>query len=180
MKKIFLIIALLYSVNGFSQIKEASLKASGLTCSLCSKAIYKALTAIQFINEVKPNIQNSTYIISFKSGVQPDFDLIAKAVTNAGFSVAQLKLVVNFDNISINNNMHIKIENKEFHFLNVHNETLKGDRTIILIDKNFISARDYKKYSSLDEMKCYQTGVVEDCCPKKDSKKGERIYHVTI
>ncbi len=43
-------------------IKKVSLVASGLTCSMCSKAIFKALTKLDFVEEVKVDIAKSMYI----------------------------------------------------------------------------------------------------------------------
>jgi copper chaperone CopZ len=180
MKNIFVIIALLLSSSLFAQVKQADLQASGLTCSMCSKAIYKALVALPFVKEVKPDIQTSTYAITFKEGIQPNFDAIGKAVVDAGFSVAKLKATINFNEASVQNDAHIKVGDETFHFLHVDKQTLYGDVTVSLVDKNFVTAKEFKKYNQYTAMKCYATGVMESCCSKNLGKTGTRIYHVTI
>ena len=50
---------LLITVAASAQIKSVSLQASGLTCSMCSKAIYKSLSAISFVQSVDSDIKNS-------------------------------------------------------------------------------------------------------------------------
>ncbi len=71
-------------------IKKVSLVASGLTCSMCSKAIFKALTKLDFVDEVKVDIEKSKFVLSFKSGKTVVIDQIKSAVADAGFSVQSI------------------------------------------------------------------------------------------
>jgi copper chaperone CopZ len=71
-------------------IKKVSLVASGLTCSMCSKAIFKALTKLDFVDEVKVDIEQSKFVLTFKSGKTVVIDQIKSAVADAGFSVQSL------------------------------------------------------------------------------------------
>lgn len=71
-------------------IKKVTLVASGLTCSMCSKAIFKALTKLDFVEEVKVDIEKSMYILAFKTGKKVEIDQIKSAVTDAGFGVKTL------------------------------------------------------------------------------------------
>ena len=71
-------------------IKKVSVLASGLTCSMCSKAIFKALSKLDFVEEVKVDIEQSKFVLSFKSGKTVVIDQIKSAVADAGFSVQSL------------------------------------------------------------------------------------------
>ena len=71
-------------------IKKVTLMASGLTCSMCSKAIFKTLTKLDFVEEVKVDIEKSMYILTFKTGKKVEIDQIKLAVTGAGFGVQSL------------------------------------------------------------------------------------------
>ena len=71
-------------------IKKVSLVASGLTCSMCSKAIFKALTKLDFVDEVKVDIELSKFVLTFKSGKTVVIDQIKAAVADAGFSIQSL------------------------------------------------------------------------------------------
>ena len=71
-------------------IKKVTLVASGLTCSMCSKAIFKALSKLEFVEEVKVDIEKSMYILAFKTGKKVEIDQIKSAVTDAGFGVQSL------------------------------------------------------------------------------------------
>lgn len=73
-----------------AEIKKVTLVASGLTCSMCSRAIFKALTSLDFVADVKVDIEQSKYILSFKSDKKVVIDQIKSAVTDAGFGVQSL------------------------------------------------------------------------------------------
>lgn len=180
MKNILIICCMLVALSTNAQFKQANLQASGLTCSMCSKAIFKALSAVPFIEKVDSDIKNSAYLITFKSNMPVDFDALKAAVTNAGFSVAHLTITANFNNVKVQNDAHVLLQGKTLHFLNVPSQTLNGSKTFTIVDKNFAATKDYKKYAQFTTMKCYQTGVMESCCEKKDGASGTRVYHVTI
>lgn len=170
MKNIIIAAFLLMAVSSRAQIKNASLQASGLTCAMCSKAVYNALSKISFVEKVSPDIERSTYDISFKPDTKIDLDALSKAVVDAGFSVAQLKVATEFNNARVQNDAHLTLGNQSFHFLNVTPQTLNGTKTVTLLDKNFLSSKERKKFSKLTTMKCYETGVMD----------GQRVYHVTL
>ncbi|MGN6617982.1 MAG: heavy-metal-associated domain-containing protein [Ilyomonas sp.] len=162
-----------------TQISNATLTASGLTCSMCSKAIYKAITKVDFVDNVQANIKESNYTITFKPNADINFDALRKAVEDAGFSVAKLTVQMNFDNLSVKNDVMVKAGGENLHFLNVDAQTLNGKKTLTIVDSKFTSDKEHKHFSQYTNMKCYSTGVLESCCSKVGNA-GERIYHVTI
>lgn len=185
MKILILFISLL-AANIFSgathaqSVKKASLQASGLTCSMCSNAINKALQKIEYIETVKANIQNSSFDITFKPGAKVNFDDLKKKVEGAGFSVASLSASVYFDNAVVKNDAHITVDGMALHFLNIKEQVLSGTRDVKIIDKGFVSAKDYKKNGKYTTMECYKTGTAGSCCSKSGLAAGTRIYHVHI
>jgi copper chaperone CopZ len=170
MKNIFFITAVLFSFAAKAQVTKLSLQASGLTCSMCSNAINKAIKSLDFVDKVDANIKNSTFDIVIKPSSNVDFDKVKKKVEDAGFFVASFTAIVQFDNVAIANDAHVNVGTNDFHFLNVKNQTLSGNKTIKILDKGFVSAKEYKKNSSLTKMPCYKTG----------EENGKRIFHVTI
>jgi len=180
MKKIFFLIAILFSLVSGAQVRTVNLQASGLTCSMCSNAINKALKSLDFVEKVQANIKTSSFDISFKAGAKPDFDQLKKKVEDAGFSVAKFTATVHFDRVAVVNDNHVVIGDMVYHFLNVNDQTLNGDKVIRLLDKGFVSAKEYKKNSGLTKMECYKTGVAGPCCAKDNLPAGKRIFHVTI
>lgn len=161
---------LVVSITAKAQVTKVSLQASGLTCSMCSNAINKGLKSLDFVDKVDANIKNSTFNIWFKPNAAVDFDKLKNKVEGAGFFVASFTATVHFDNIAVANDTHVDLGANTFHFLNVKTETLSGDKTIRLLDKGFLPAKEYKKNSSLTKMDCYKTGEAN----------GKRVFHVTI
>lgn len=180
MKSIILISAVLFSLNVVGQVSSANLQASGLTCSMCSNAINKALKSIAYVADVKADIKNSSFEISFRPNAKVDFDELKKKVEGAGFHVAKLTARVRFDNQKIEDNSHVTAGNMVFHFLNVKDQTLNGETSVQILDKGFVSAKEFKKNERYTKMDCYKTGVAEACCTKAGMIAGSRIFHVTI
>lgn len=180
MKKILFIAAVMFSLAASAQVTEVSLQASGLTCSMCSNAINKSLKTIGFVEKVDANIKTSTFQVTFKPGSKVDFDQLKKKVEDAGFFVAKLEANIRFDNNVIEADEHLSRNGITFHFLNAKGQTLNGIKTVRIMDKGFVPAKEYKKNSRLTTMECYKTGVAESCCAKDGLASGTRILHVTI
>ncbi len=163
-----------------AQFTKANLQASGLTCAMCSKAIDNALKQLSFIEAVKPDIKNSAFNIVFKEKAVVDIDALKNAVEDAGFFVAKLKITGSFSNTEVKNDQHINFAGSEFHFINVSDQVLNGEKEITVVDKNFLTATAFKKYSTATTMPCVKTGKAGSCCEKAGVAAGTRIYHVTI
>jgi len=181
MKKIiFILLIALTGLGAIAQFKTGTLQAAGLTCAMCTKAINETLKDLTFIKTVKADIKNSQFIIDFKEGTTVDPDALKRAVEDAGFSVAKLKLSLSFKNVQVDNDSHIKMGDKTYHFLDVRSQLLNGEKTITFVDKNFVLAREFKKYAGKTLMSCVQSGKAESCCTKEGITGNTRIYHVTI
>lgn len=179
MKSLLLVVTIfLLSARSNAQFTKAELQATGLTCAMCSNAINKALQALPFIQIVKSDIKNSAFHIVFKESSGMDIDEIRKAVEDAGFGVGSLKLTGNFDEVKIENDAHVQIGERNFHFLNVSGQVLSGEKTITVVDKDFLTAKQFKKFSTATKMKCLDTGKAGSCC--SGVAAGTRMYHVTI
>ena len=181
MKRLITVIVVLFlAVSLQAQFTKAKLQASGLTCSMCSKAVKVALEKVPFVEDVKVNIKDQEYALQFKSGADVDFDALKKAVEDAGFSVASLKFTASFTDVKIEKDKHLVLGGKNFHFLNGNNQVLNGERTISIVDKDFVSAKEFKKYSAASKHACVQTGKAGTCCQMEGIHADERVYHVTI
>jgi len=181
MKKLLLVLMVAFmAAPSQAQFTKATLQATGLTCAMCSNAINKALQAVPFVESVKADIKNSAFSMVFKAGAEVDIDALKTAVEDAGFSVGGLAVTGQFSETKIEKDQHIKIGTENFHFLNGGNQVLKGEQTIHVVDKNFVSEKQFKKYSSATKMSCMQTGKAAGCCEKGGMTAGERVYHVTI
>ena len=166
--------------TSFGQFTGASLKASGLTCAMCSKAVNVALEKVPFVKEVKANIKTQEYKLTFKEGNNVDFDALSKAVEDAGFSVASLKVTATFSGVMAEKDTHAEFNGINLHFLNGDKQELDGEKTVTLVDKNFLSAKEFKKYTASSKHQCVQNGKADECCTKDGIKENTRVYHVII
>jgi copper chaperone CopZ len=180
MKKLFFVLLVSFSFTAKAQINKASLQASGLTCSMCSKAVKTALEEVSFVEKVQVDIKNQQYNLTFKENTTIDLDALNKAVQDAGFSVAALKVTAALKNTKLAKDEHLVINGKTFHFLNAANQTVDGPVTFSVVDKGFVSAKEFKKYASLTKMACVQTGRMAKCCSAEGTSGDNRIYHVII
>jgi copper chaperone CopZ len=181
MRTLLLIIVItLLAVPSQAQFSKATLQATGLTCAMCNNAINKALQAVPFVESVRSDIRNAAFNIKFKSTAEVDIDALKKAVEDAGFSVGGLKLTGEFQNVKVENDRHVTIGNTSFHFLNITGQTLNGESTITVVDKNFLTTKQFKKFSSSTKTTCLQTGKAASCCAKDGIPAEARVYHVTI
>src|ERR1700712_4570426 len=116
MKNLIIITLLLFSVVANAQVKGVNIQASGLTCSMCSNAIFKALKTLDFVEKVDANIKTSSFDISFKPGAEIDFDKLKKKVEDAGFFVANFTVTYHCDGQAIANDKHVTVGKTIFHF----------------------------------------------------------------
>ncbi len=145
MKTIFFFIALFLSVAANAQVKKVSLQASGLTCSMCNNAINKALKTVNFVEKVDPDIKTATFEITFKPNSTIDFEILKKKVEGAGFFVSKFMATIQFKNVTIKDNLPVTIGDKTFQFINLKDQSLNGEKTIRVLNKGFVSSKEYKK-----------------------------------
>jgi len=149
MKKLLLLTLLAIAFNAKAQVQKVDLQASGLTCAMCSKAIYKAVSAISFVDTVKVDIEGSTYEIFFKKDNALDFDKIAGAVVDAGFSVAKFTAVVNFDKQVVDKNGLTTLDGIRYKIVSSAPANLQGSKKLRLVGKQFMLPKDFKKMTPL-------------------------------
>ncbi len=162
MKNILLVIALAISITTTAQVTKVSLQASGLTCSMCSNAINKALKTLDFIDNIDADIKNYTFEISFKSNSKVDFDKIKNKVEGAGFFVAGFVASINFDHLEIKENQPLAVGNYTLLFVKPGEQLLNGIKPVRILDKGFVGSKEYKRYAF----------------PASQTQQG--IYHVTL
>lgn len=151
MKKIIitLIILLFFTATIKAQYVKVELQAAGLTCSMCSKSIHKQLKTLSFIDSIGVNLDKATFIIFLKTNQLIDFKAIKLKVEDAGFSVASLNVFYNFKNYNVEANSAFSYNQSTFNFITTKLQILNGIVPFKIIDKGFISAKEFKKYSAL-------------------------------
>ncbi len=181
MYKIFITLAAVFSVSfAQAQFSSARLTAAGLTCSMCTRAIYNSLEKLPAVKKVDTDIRQSAFLIDFKESAMVDPDDLRTAVENAGFSVASLFLTAELDNTVIGEDAHVNINGKTFHFLKAKPGRLSGKQELKMADRNFVPAKEFRKLSAASDHACVETGRTEQCCVKTGASSNGRVYHVTL
>lgn len=171
---------LFFGVRANAQFTKASLQASGLTCSMCSKAVKQALQEVHFVQKVEVDTKNQQYNLTFNQNSHVELDALSKAVQEAGFSIALFKVTADVPTLTIAKDKHIAIGKNYFHFLNGGGKQLSGQATFTIVDKSFVTGKAFKKHSSDSKMECLQTGKAGTCCQAAGISAQTRVYHVII
>jgi copper chaperone CopZ len=168
MKKLFIfLLAVLIQSVASSQIQSVSLQASGLTCSVCTRAIYKSLKKLPSVAKVQEDIAHSSYHIQFKDAQKVSLADLKKAVLDAGFSVAWMEVKANFNNVEVANDSALQMDDFTFFFVDIQKQKLNGERKLLILDKDYLLEKDRKKYAGNFESKTAATN-------------GDKIFHVTL
>jgi len=147
MKKLLILTVILFvSVVVNAQILKAELTATGLTCSMCSKATYKQLISIAAVEKVEPDLNNTAFLLYFKKGSAVNIDDVKNKVEDAGFSVGELVVVFNFKNQQAENNSSFTLDNNTYTFMDTKAGTLSGAVKAKILDKG-IEDKEYKQIS---------------------------------
>lgn len=147
MRTILLFVAVALTLATSAQVTKVSLRASGLTCSMCSNAINKALKTLDFIERIDADVKTYTFEISFKANSNVDFDMIKKKVEDAGFAVSSFIAAIQFNNVQVSKDQPVVMGDKTFMFSNSQDQLLDGIKEIRVIDKGFVSSKEFKRNS---------------------------------
>ncbi len=135
--KLFLVacsFVLVGSIN--AQIKSAEVLASGLTCSMCSKAIFKALSQLDFVDTVKVNIETSVYQLRFKKDSAVKIEGIRDAVYDAGFAIAKLSITADWKDKTAVKDLVFNDLGYQFKWQTKVNKTLSSNQKVVIVNKD--------------------------------------------
>jgi copper chaperone CopZ len=163
-----------------AQMKSASLQASGLTCALCAKSIYTNLSSLPFVESVDTDLNASSFELIFKSNMDVDPSALRKKVEDAGFSVSKLVLRFEANKQQIENSGFLTLGKFTYHFVQIKRATYDGLININIIDKEYLTAKDYKKKIAGVKEACYQTPQQEDCKLPNGKESSTHVFHATI
>lgn len=139
-------LVLLTSIKSYSQITKAEIIATGLTCSMCSNAINKQLKSMTEVDSIDTDLNTNTFTIHFKENTLLQPKVLKNAVEKAGFFVGSMVLTMKIDAQKIEDNS-IKIENGTFVFIDSKNPISDNMASYQVMDKGFITQKEYKKLS---------------------------------
>jgi len=156
MKAFTFLVFLCFSLAAAGQIRSVTVQVGGLTCAMCSRAVQKSMEKVAFIKQVQPNFKTQEYTITFREGQSISLDEIKKSIEGAGFSVARFQLSAQFDNMIIRAGQPLALGAQHFYILNTADETLDGVRTLVIVEKGFLTAKGLKNYCGTGKLKCLE------------------------
>ncbi|HWD90257.1 MAG TPA: heavy-metal-associated domain-containing protein [Mucilaginibacter sp.] len=145
--KIFIALIILSASAAYAQFTKAEVQVSGLTCSMCSKATEKSLRTLNFIGDIKADLNRNVFVITFRKDAPVNLMLISKKVQDAGFFVNNLKATFNFDNVKVTNSA-FSYGGDTYRLMNGESKQLAGAVALTIVDKDFAPASVYKKYKA--------------------------------
>ena len=153
--KLKIIAALLLIVNVTNvnaQIIKAEIKATGLTCSMCSNAINKQLKTINQVINVETDLNTNTFIVTASKDNNLTPNIFKEKVEKAGFFIGSL--IITVPTIATISNTYI----------NVENESSNADEVQIkILDKGYVTNKEYKKLlKSLKKIETYSLNNEND------------------
>jgi copper chaperone CopZ len=145
--KYFKILALaLFSLsNANAQISKAEIRATGLTCSMCSNAINKQLKALPEVSNVVTDLNTNTFTVTLNENTSISPSTFKQSVEKAGFFIGSL--VITSKTSLVKNEKYIVVDAK----------TIDSEEvTFQVLDKGYVTEKEYKKLSkSLKKLETY-------------------------
>lgn len=128
------LLVLLMISESKAQLLKVELIATGLTCSMCSNAIYKQLQTLPGVDSIDTDISTSSYVIWLKKDNNLTPKNFKEKVENAGFFIGTFKATTTLDLTSKNPYILLNDNNRK-------SETISFQ----VVDKEFVTKKVYKK-----------------------------------
>jgi copper chaperone CopZ len=143
MKKVIILLqcmVLAIAVNA-QQITKVEIMATGLTCSMCSNAINKQLKTIAEVEKVDIDLNKNLFVVTLKADNKLTPKTFKDKVEKAGFFIGSMVLSVKFANQNVEDNKQID----NYIFIDTKAQTLNGLAKVKVLDKGYVTAKEYKK-----------------------------------
>lgn len=130
------ILLLFASATMSAQMTKAEITATGLTCSMCSNAIFKQLKTIADVKNIDTDLNANTFIVTFNGENAVSPKILKDKVEKAGFFIGSLVITANPEIINAAN--YIKVDKAM---------QKDNDMKIRILDKGYVTAKEFKKLS---------------------------------
>ncbi|MCF8320743.1 MAG: heavy-metal-associated domain-containing protein [Flavobacterium sp.] len=145
-------IVLIASSKATAQISKAEIRATGLTCSMCSNAINKQLKSLPEVVDVETDLNTNTFTVKLKEGNTLSPKIFKDKVEKAGFFIGTLILTTKSE--TIKQSAYVLINN-----VSNSNTEIK----IQVLDNGYVTEKEFKKLSkSLKNIATYAYNNEDD------------------
>lgn len=137
--KVYVLVAsvvLMFSMKSNAQIVKAEIRATGLTCSMCSNAINKQLKALPEVTNVETDLNTNTFTVTLKEGNELSPKTFKEKVEKAGFFIGSLIITAKSETVS--KSPYILVNDKKIDATEVQFQ---------VVDKGYVTEKEFKKLS---------------------------------
>lgn len=143
---------LMFSIKSNAQIVKAEIRATGLTCSMCSNAINKQLKSMPEVVNVETDLNTNTFTVTLKEGNDLSPKVFKDKVEKAGFFIGSLLLTAKPETIT--KSSYILVNDKKSNASEVQFQ---------VVDKGYVTEKEFKKLSkSYKNIETYASNNEED------------------
>ena len=143
---------LMFSIKSNAQIVKAEIRATGLTCSMCSNAINKQLKSMEEVVSVETDLNTNTFTVTLKEGNDLSPKIFKEKVEKAGFFIGSLLLTAKPETIT--KSSYILVNDKKSNALEIQFQ---------VVDKGYVTEKEFKKLSkSYKNVETYASNNEED------------------
>ncbi|ESU19089.1 putative heavy metal transport (copper)/detoxification protein [Flavobacterium cauense R2A-7] len=129
-------IVLMFSMKSNAQISKAEIRATGLTCSMCSNAINKQLKSLPEVINVETDLNTNTFTVTLKEGNELSPKVFKEKVEKAGFFIGSLVITAKSETIT-----------KSPYILVGKNSGTGSEVQFQVVDKGYVTDKEFKKVS---------------------------------
>lgn len=129
-------LAILAGTKANAQISKAEIRATGLTCSMCSNAINKQLKSLPEVVNVATDLNTNTFTVTLSEGNTLSPKVFKEKVEKAGFFIGSLILTTKQE--TIKQDAYVLVNKAP------DNNT---DIQIQVLDKGYVTEKEFKKLS---------------------------------
>ncbi|HLO72718.1 MAG TPA: heavy-metal-associated domain-containing protein [Flavobacterium sp.] len=143
---------LMFSMKSNAQISKAEIRATGLTCSMCSNAINKQLKSLPEVVNVETDLNTNTFTITLKEGNELSPKVFKEKVEKAGFFIGSLVVTAKPETIA--KNSYILVNDRPNNVTEIQFQ---------VVDKGYVTEKEYKKLSkSYKNVETYASNNEDD------------------
>ncbi|MFI5135846.1 MAG: heavy-metal-associated domain-containing protein [Chitinophagales bacterium] len=145
--KIFILWQLIFFHSSvYGQFVSATIGVDGLTCSSCSFGVEQALRKLDFVKDVKTDLNAATAEISFVSGKKISIDDLAKKVSQAGFSIRFVKAVYSFQHSRTVMNDTLILEGDVYCLIRQPESQMNGNVSLQFIGEKYLDKKSFRQW----------------------------------
>jgi copper chaperone CopZ len=146
------VVFMLLGTNTQGQISKAEIRATGLTCSMCSNAINKQLKSLPEVINVATDLNTNTFTVTLSEGNTLSPKIFKEKVEKAGFFIGSLVLTTKAETIKQSTYVLVNTASND-----------KAEVQIQVLDKGYVTEKEFKKLSkSLRNIVTYTSNNEDD------------------